>query len=529
MPPVPIHPNLQNEMDYPHIEPGLPANHAHLTRIIAFATDVIITVDEEQHILLFNAAAEKVFGYPAAEILGKPLDLLLPERYRLIHRQHIHHFGNTGVTNRKMGRLDTLFALRANGEEFPIEASISQAETAGSRFYTVILRDITERVAAEEKLVESEQQLRATFDQAAVGIAHLSPDGHWLRANQKLCEITGYTEAELQELSIQKITCPEDLNTTIELQGRLLAGQIQTYTLEKRFVRKDNSLVWVSLTASLVRDSNKEPKYFIKIIEDITQRKEAEAALRRKTDEIKAMSQQLWQTARLATMGELAASVAHELNNPLAILSLRIESLEASLPPTSSEQRELKVMAEEVERMASLVTNLLQFSRSGQRQISSLSLSEEADKTLELTHNHLLHRHITVQREYDASTPLVQADRQQLRQLFLNLITNAGDAMPEGGVLTIHISPLENERRVKIEIRDTGIGIRAEDLPLIMDPFYTTKVEGKGTGLGLAICRRIVEEHSGSIHITSAGSGKGACVQVILPACNESKPNFLEE
>ena len=346
-----------------------------------------------------------MFGYPADQMVGRPLERLLPERFRSRHREHIRRFGETGVTNRTMGRLGTLYGRRASGEEFPIEASISQVETSGGRMYSVILRDITERVKAEEQLIEKEQQLRATFEQAAVGIAHVSPDGHYLTVNQKLGEITGYHPAEFRSKTIQELTHPEDLPAELKLLDRVLAGELPAYTLEKRLIRKDGSPVWVNLTVSLLRSRTGQPLYLIKVIEDITARKEAEAALQARTDEIKAMTQQLWQTAKLATMGELAASIAHELNNPLAILSLRIESLLDSVPENAAERHELEVMEQEVDRMGSLVANLLQFSRSGQRHISSLDVREEIDKTLELIHNHLIHRQIDVQRAFSPAMP----------------------------------------------------------------------------------------------------------------------------
>ncbi len=503
-------------------------DHVPMAGVIASAMDAIITIDETQRILLFNAAAEKMFGYPAGQVLGEPLDRLIPERYRSMHRTNIQHFGETGVTSRAMGHLGRIYGLRANGQEFPLEASISQVDTETGKLYSVILRDISSRVAAEEKQIENEQELRASFEQAAVGMAHVSPDGHWLRVNQKLCEITGYSSGELQALTFSDITYPDDLPADLERQAELLAGIIPNYTIEKRYVRKDGQLIWINLTVSLVRDLQGAPRYLIKLMEDITARKNAEAAMRVKNDEIAAMTQQLWQTAKLATMGELAASVAHELNNPLAILSLRIESVLASLPETSPAQAELQVMEQEVERMASLVSNLLQFSRSGQRQISSLDVREEVDRTLELIQNHLLHRHISVHRDFPAHLPLIHADRQQLRQLFLNLFSNASDAMPGGGDLTIRVMPASDKPQVEITITDTGIGIAAESLKKVIDPFFTTKPEGKGTGLGLAICRRIVEEHKGKMRITSPGLGQGTTISIAFPGVDEPARIFEE-
>lgn len=173
--------------------------------------------------------------------------------------------------------------------------------------------------------------------------------------------------------------------------------------------------------------------------------------------------------------------------------------------------------------MADLVANLLQFSRRGQQRASSVDVGEDLVKTLELVQQHFRSHHIQVVLELAPHVPVIQADRQLLRQVFLNLLTNASDAMPEGGTLTLRVGPgsLQDGRlAVLIEFADTGAGIPPEHLPRVMEPFFTTKEEGKGTGLGLAICRRAVQEHRGTIHITSE-LGKGTTVRIILPLGNE--------
>src|SRR5262249_48745798 len=150
------------------------------------------------------------------------------------------------------------------------------------------------------------------------------------------------------------------------------------------------------------------------------------------------------------------------------------------------------------ERMARLVANLLQFSRPGHQQISTFDVSEEIEKTLELSFFFLRKRAVIVVREFAPDLPLIQVDRQKLRQVFLNLIVNASDAMPRGGTLTIRVAavaPEGDQHAVALEFIDTGSGIPPENLSRIMEPFFTTKEAGKGTGLGLAICRRIVQEH----------------------------------
>jgi signal transduction histidine kinase len=252
------------------------------------------------------------------------------------------------------------------------------------------------------------------------------------------------------------------------------------------------------------------------------------AELQAKDEEIKAMSQQLWQAAKLATMGELAASIAHELNNPLATVSLRVEVLLAEMAPDAPQRRALEVVEQEVERMGQLVAHLLQFTRRGQHQVSTLDVREEIERTLELIHYHLRNRHIGVVCQFAPDVPLVQADRQQLRQLFLNLFTNASDAMPQGGTLTLQVRTAPPSQQLEIAISDTGIGIAAEDLPRVIEPFFTTKPEGRGTGLGLPICRRIVQEHQGALDIVSKVD-QGTTVFITLPIQHgQNGASFIE-
>ena len=153
----------------------------------------------------------------------------------------------------------------------------------------------------------------------------------------------------------------------------------------------------------------------------------------------------------------------------------------------------------------------------------------ELTKAEELIHHHLRKRLVTVVQEFAPDTPIVHADRQRLRQVFLNLLTNASDAMPQGGMLTLRTAPatLPNDMpAVMIEVRDTGVGIPVESLERVMEPFFTTKEEGKGTGLGLAICRRVVQEHHGTVDITSE-VGKGSTVRIVLPATSGTNADQL--
>jgi signal transduction histidine kinase len=253
------------------------------------------------------------------------------------------------------------------------------------------------------------------------------------------------------------------------------------------------------------------------VCHDVTERRRAEENHRETT-------RQLWQAARLAGVGELAAGIAHELNNPLGTVALRVEQLLARTPTDEPRRRHLEIIEQEVERMAGLVGNLLLFSRAGRDQVSTVDIPEEIVRTLELVSHHLRKRRIRVVTEFARNVPSIQGDRQHLRQVFLNLFTNASDAMPDGGVLTPRVFPgslPDGRAAVVVEVADTGSGIPPDLLAKVVEPFFTTKPEGVGTGLGLAICRRIVQQHSGILEIESR-VGEGTTVRVTLPVRQET-------
>lgn len=409
---------------------------AKFASILDMAEEGIVAIDSNQHIVLFNHGAERVFGWLAREMMGQHLNVLIPERFHTSHLRDVSSFANSVVSARLMGERRPVVGRRKDGSEFPAEISICKFEESGQRFFAAILRDVTERKKTEEAMVQVNQEL---------------------------------------ERRVQARTAE------LESSNR----QLQQYLNE----------------------------------------------LQKRSDELRTTSQQLWQAAKLASVGELAASIAHELNNPLGTVSLRVESVLGQTSPDDPRRKALEIVEQEVERMAHLVANLLQFSRQGKEQISTVHVDDEIRMTLELALHHLRRRGIEIVQEFATPMPTIVADRQKLRQVFLNLITNAGDAMPKGGTLTLRARIADDGNRAQtviIEVVDTGGGIAPEILSRVMDPFFTTKEEGKGTGLGLAICKRIVQEHKGSIRIESS-PGKGTVVRLTLPIISQANVARLGE
>ena len=335
----------------------------------------------------------------------------------------------------------------------------------------------------------------------------------FLAVNEAAIRHYGYSRSEFMLMTIKGIRAPEAVPALLKETAPDSDSTASVWKHRKR----DGSLIDVEVTSHSIAFGGKPAQLVLAL--DVTEKLKARYALQEKADELASMTQQLWHASKLVIMGELAASVAHELNNPLATVSLRVEALMEQLAHDEQKQRSLRIIISEVERMANLVTNLLQFSRRNYRQISTIDVREELTRSIDLISFYLRNRKIQLIQEFDESLAPVHADRQQLRQVFLNLMTNAGDAMPEGGVLTVRVHDQSESSRVVIELTDTGKGIAAADIKKVWEPFFTSKMEGKGTGLGLSICSRIVEEHGGTISLESE-VGKGTTVSLALPVAN---------
>lgn len=388
--------------------------------------------------------------------------------------------------------------------------------------------DITERRLAEEVVRESEARFRALADSAPVLIWVNGPAGCEF-VNQSYLDFFGKTLREVQEARWAEYLHPEDAAESVDAYRRAAAAGAR-FEATFRFRRADGVYRWFK-SVGLPRFTNERYSGHVGCSLDITDLREADrqrelvlADLRAKTDELKVTTQQLWQAARLAGVGELAASIAHELNNPLATVSLRVEGVLSKTPADDPRRKPLEIIEGEVERMARLVSNLLQFSRAGRDQVSTVDVCEELVKTTELTEHHLRKRQIVVSTEFAPAVPHIHADRQQLRQVFLNLFTNAADAMPSGGRLIVRVQPSElpgGAPAVAVEVADTGMGIPPDHLDRVSEAFFTTKEDGKGTGLGLAICKRIVHQHHGKLEIEST-VGVGTTVCITLPVRAET-------
>lgn len=391
-----------------------------------------------------------------------------------------------------------------------------------NRGLVAVVYDVTEQVHMQVDLRLSEERFRSTFEQAAVGIAHVSLEGGFLRINQRFCEIVGYSVEEMLALTFQEITHPDDLEADLDNVGRLLAGEIETYAMEKRYFRKDGSAVWVNLTVSLLRRTEGDPRYFIAVVEDIGSRKELEAALAQyreqleqmveeRTEQLRAAQEQLVVRERLAVLGQLAGGVGHELRNPLGAIRNTAYFLEMTLEEPDAETAEMvEILQREVANCDRIVSSLLDFARPKTPQRRPVHLSELVQGIFA---RRPLPSGIEIENHFPPALPIVQADPDQLEVIFGNLIRNAAQAMPGGGRLRVEATATPDG--VTVAFRDTGVGMAPETLEHLFEPLFTTKA--RGMGLGLALSKQLVEAHEGRLTAESQ-EGVGSTFTVWLPA-----------
>jgi PAS domain S-box-containing protein len=378
------------------------------------------------------------------------------------------------------------------------------------------------RIQAEQALRQSEEQFRAMFEVASIGMAQADlKTGQWLRVNRKLCALTGYSPDEMLQLKISEVTHPDDRERDWELFQRVVRGDAPDYHLEKRYVRKDGQVVWASVNVTVIRDSAGVPLRTMAAIEDITERKRLE-------QERQTMESQLRQQQKLESIGTLASGVAHEINNPITGIMNYAQLIQDRLPPESPLTEFTGEIMHETQRVAVIVRNLLTFARNEKQSHSPARIADIVAGTLSLIRTVLRHDQITLTVNIPEDLPLLKCRSQQIQQVVMNLMTNARDALNErypghnpGKMLKldVHLFEKEGRRWIRVTVEDHGTGIPLEVQERMFDPFFTTKPRDKGTGLGLAISHGIVRDHHGVLTVETE-PGRFTRFHVDLPVDN---------
>ena len=381
------------------------------------------------------------------------------------------------------------------------------------RFRQLLEGEVGSRTA---ELVESERLYRSTFDAAPVGIIHAALDGRWLRVNQRLCDLLGYSREELQTLAVQTVVEAPDASVVVADLSALRAGTIERQLLdEKRYRRRSGSELWGRVNVSVHRDAAGRAQHFILVVEDITERRTLEAQLR--------------QANRMDAIGQVAAGVAHDFNNLLSVVVSYSEMLTEDLAPADPMRADLEEIRIAGWRAVELTRQLLAFSRQQVLQPDIVDLAAIVGQVEKMLRR-VLGEDIMLTTSHPPSLASVMLDPGQMEQVLMNLVVNARDAMPQGGTLSIETADVVLDgtfasehpgispgRHVMLSVTDSGSGMDLTTQTRIFEPFFTTKEVGKGTGLGLATVFGIVRQSGGAIVVTSE-LGKGTRFQMYFPA-----------
>jgi PAS domain S-box-containing protein len=367
---------------------------------------------------------------------------------------------------------------------------------------------------------ETLRGLRATIDRAPVGIAHFDLSGRFLLVNDKLCEMLGYDRPALLARGCYEVTFPEDVEACLQLNTRLASGAIPSYTLDKRCVRRDGTVVWSHICVSSVRDESGALAFFVVIAEDITEQqvarerlKETEARLLRQEQEAREAAE------RAARMREdMVATVAHDLRNPLHVIATATAAMQAA--PLEAERRErfATLTRRSIRIMTRLVEDLLDVSRidAGRLEVrrEPVEPARILEETRELFEGRARERGIALAVSAAAGLGTVMGDHDRLVQVLSNLVDNALKFTPPGG--HVELAAEARGEGVEVAVRDDGIGLAPGQLERLFDRYWKAEQGSRsGAGLGLAIARGIVRAHGGEIRAESE-RGRGTTIRFTI-------------
>ncbi len=463
----------------------------------------------------------RILDYPRDQLLGKTVEELtapedLPSTVEL---------SSALVEGRRERIRYEKRYLKRDGTPIWVGVTVSAVRDQLGRWLrsVAVIEDISKRKQAEAALQASEEKFRAVFEQAAIGMGRVRfTDARWIDVNGAFCQMLGYSVDEFLVTPWPQITHPDDVDLDFIPFRRMANGEIDSYTVEKRFLHKQGHHVWASLTLSLVRDARGSPDYEIAIIEDITDRKRAEdelAAAKHSAENAKAIAEQANRSK-----DHFLAVLSHELRTPLTPVTMAIAMLQDRQDLDHAVRDTLEMIRRNVELEAQLIDDLLDVSRIARGKIDlsrqPIELCTVIHRAIEVCMPDIQTRRLEFGLDLGPEAPYwIDADPPRLQQVFWNLLKNAIKFTPPGGCVGIRCRP--NGGYVTVEVADSGIGLDPESLSRVFNAFEQversiTRQFG-GLGLGLAISKALVELHGGMIEASSSGRGKGATFRVQLP------------
>ncbi|MGE0448198.1 MAG: PAS domain S-box protein [Vicinamibacterales bacterium] len=467
-----------------------------LRSVIDSAVDGIIVIDPSGRVESVNPAAERLFGYSAAEVVGRNVSMLMPSPFHEEHDGYLQRYLSTGEA-RIIGIGREVTGLRRDGTTFPLHLSVGELTVDGARRFTGILHDLSNRVALEHRLRTSEARWRSIIHSAVDGIVVIDATGRIEAFNPGAERLFGYAEAELVGRNVNVLMPSpyhEEHDTYVARYLETGAARIIGTGREVTGLRKDGSTFPVHLSVGELTVEGE--RKFTGILHDLTERVRLEGQLRER--------------AALARVGEMAAVIAHEVKNPLAGIRGVIQVIGGRLPSDSRDATVLGDIVKRIDALDMLMKDLLFFARPPQLRRAPVDVGPLVSMTAHLLGQDpsLEGLHVRIA----GSAPPLLADAEMLKIVFQNLLVNAAHAMHGEGTIDVRISATDDG--CEVAFTDVGPGIPLDIRDKIFTAFFTTKV--RGTGLGLATARRLVEAHHGEIRVDCPPGG-GTTVTVKLP------------
>jgi PAS domain S-box-containing protein len=496
----------------------LKQDQSRLQAVVDTAVDGVIVIDAYGTVLMFNPACERLFGYRAEDVLGQNVKMLMPEPYQSGHDSYLRNYRESGE-RKIIGIGREVLGRKQSGATFPMDLSVGEAFEDGQPIFVGIIRDLTERKAAEKALRESAERMRAVVETAVDGVILIDAFGNILVFNPACERLFGYKAREVIGQNVRMLMPSpyrEEHDGYIANYRKTGEARIIGLGREVSGQRKDGAIFPMDLSVGEARQEGES--IFVGIIHDLSARKRTE--------------EQLVQAQKMETVGQLSGGIAHDFNNLLTVILGNAEALALRLKAREDLRHLADNIANAAERGAQLTQRLLAFSR---RQI----LQPTAVDCSALVANMQVLLRRTLREDIDlrvsAATPMFAlADAAQLESAILNLALNAQDAMPMGGVLALTTEAIELDaeslgqnidvrpgRYVCICVTDDGTGMSADTIARVFEPFFTTKDVGKGSGLGLSMVYGFAKQSNGQVTIYSE-LGLGTTVRLYLPVANSS-------
>jgi PAS domain S-box-containing protein len=483
-----------------------------LNSILNSATEyAIIALDLHGNILEFNKGAEKIFGWKREEVVARQnisITDTLEDKHNNIYKDIISRVQKRGVYEQD------IYRIRKDGSRFPSYTNITliQNPSDGISGFVEIVRDITLSKNLEKELRETKDFLSNIMESSVDGIITTDLKGKITYENRGMEEMMGFKRDEVIGTHICNFYV-DGIDEARRIMD-LLRKQNRAENYEINVLRKNSEMRLIRTSLFMLRDEEGNDIGTAGIFKDISEQKALEAKL-------KAAQMRLVEATKLRALGELVAGVAHEINNPLMAYQTILHVILKNAPTGTKDRERLELIRKCNDRIEKIVEHLREFSRETNPEFSEIDINVPIENAIMMTGQQLMNYNIAIAKNLSAGLPMIQADASQLEQVFLNLISNARDAMEDkedNKSLTISSSYIEEDGipYVQVSFRDTGVGIPEKNMEKILEPFFSTKPVGKGTGLGLSLCFGIIESHGGRMDIHSK-VGEGTEMRVIIP------------